>query len=95
MARTFSLKIYEAMAAGLPVVSTSIGAEGLNYRHGENILVADTPAAFAEACLEALADQALARKITANARQMVGDHFSWDRVVDDFEALLEAAPACR
>jgi sugar transferase (PEP-CTERM/EpsH1 system associated) len=89
------LKIYEAMAAGLPVVSTSIGAEGLDYRHGENILVADTPAAFAEACLEALADQALARKITANARQMVGDHFSWDRVVDDFEALLEAAPACR
>jgi glycosyltransferase involved in cell wall biosynthesis len=89
------LKIYEAMAAGVPVVSTSIGAEGLDYTHGENLLLADSPAAFAEACLRALTDKPLARKLAGNARQMVAERFSWDRVAADFEALLEAAPACR
>src|SRR4029077_3918206 len=48
------LKIYESMAAKAPVVSTTIGAEGLAYRDGENIAIADTPQAFADACLELL-----------------------------------------
>jgi polysaccharide biosynthesis protein PslH len=89
------IKIYEAMAAGIPVVSTAIGAEGLDYTDGENILIADSPAQFAEACLSLLSDSALAHRIAANARQLVAENFSWDRVVNDFEALLIAAPACR
>jgi glycosyltransferase involved in cell wall biosynthesis len=89
------LKIYEAMAAGVPVVSTSIGAEGLNYTDGEDILIADSPAQFADACARILSDPALAARIAANARHLVTSRFSWDRVVVDFENLILAAPACR
>ena len=47
-------KILEAMATGIPVVSTSVGAEGLNVTADENILIADTPEEFAEATLKLL-----------------------------------------
>ena len=89
------LKIYEAMAAGVPVVSTSIGAEGLDYTDGENILIADSPAEFADACARILSDPAFATRLAANARHLVASRFSWDRVVVDFENLIIAAPACR
>lgn len=89
------LKIYEAMAAGVPVVSTAIGAEGLDYTDGEDILIADSPAEFAEACARILSDPAFAARIAANARHLVTSRFSWDRVVVDFENLILAAPACR
>lgn len=88
------LKIYESMAAGVPVVSTTIGAEGLDYTDGENILIADTPEQFADACHRLLADPDLAARIAANARHLVATRYSWEGVVDDFEKLLEAAPAC-
>ena len=53
------LKIYEAMAAGVPVVSTSIGAEGLAVANDKDILLADSPADFADACIRLLDDAAL------------------------------------
>src|SRR5208282_1666566 len=53
------LKIYEAMAMGKAVVSTSIGAEGLDVRSGRDLILADDPAAFAEAILSLLRDAAL------------------------------------
>jgi glycosyltransferase involved in cell wall biosynthesis len=89
------LKIYEAMAAGVPVVSTSIGAEGLDYTHGETAWMADTPESFADGCLTLLRDQAKAHHLAARARDLVATNYSWDRVTADFEALLAAAPACR
>ena len=54
------LKIYEAMAAGAPVVSTAIGAEGLDVAHGENIFLADSPRDFADRCLALLESAASA-----------------------------------
>jgi glycosyltransferase involved in cell wall biosynthesis len=89
------LKIYESMAAGVPVVSTTVGAEGLEYTDGETLLIADTPEQFATACARLLTDRELARRIATNARALVASRFSWDRVVSDFEELLAAAPACR
>src|SRR5579875_188651 len=55
------LKIFEAIAAKLPVVSTLVGAEGLPLENGRQILIADTPDAFADCCLKLLADAALRR----------------------------------
>src|SRR5439155_21240770 len=52
------LKIYEAMAARIPVVSTSVGAEGLVVNPPENIRIVDTPQDFADQCLELLGDVA-------------------------------------
>ncbi len=83
------LKIYEAMAAGIPVVSTTIGAEGLAVEHGVNIRLADTPQAFADECIRLLENEGEARRVAAAAREMVCGHFSWDRVASVFEGILE------
>jgi glycosyltransferase involved in cell wall biosynthesis len=87
------LKIYEAMAARVPVVSTSIGAEGLEVRHPENIRLADTPQAFARECVDLLEDSAERRRLAGAAWEMVSSRFSWPQVARCFERTLEQAPA--
>ena len=82
------LKIYESMAAGTPVVSTSIGAEGLDVVDGETIAIADDPEEFARRCLELVDDQVLREKMSREAMQMVADRYSWEKVAEKFEALL-------
>jgi len=82
------LKIYEAMAAKIPVVSTTLGAEGLDVRHGEDILLADSARDFAECCLTLLDDPAARRHLIATAREKVSTCYSWDVVARKFEALL-------
>ncbi len=82
------LKIYEAMAAKVPVVSTTIGAEGLDVRDGENILIADSPREFADACLELLEDKTLRRSLARTAWEMVSACYSWEVVARKFEQLL-------
>lgn len=82
------LKIFEAMAAGVPVVSTTIGAEGLGARDGETIRIADAPEAFAEACLALLADAAERERLRENALEMITSLYSWEAVAGEFERLL-------
>jgi len=84
------LKIYESMAADVPVVSTTIGAEGLAARHGEHLLLADTPDEFARACLDLLENDKTRRRLAEAARDLVSTCFSWEQVARRFEALLEA-----
>ncbi|MBZ5602590.1 MAG: glycosyltransferase family 4 protein [Acidobacteriia bacterium] len=84
------LKIFESMAAGIPVVSTSVGAEGLPVEPGTHILIADDPGAFAEACLKVLSDPAAAAKMAQQARDLVAAQFSWEAVSLQFERLLVA-----
>jgi len=84
------LKIFEAMAAGIPVVSTTIGAEGLGARDGDTIRIADAPKDFAEACI-ALLDNATEReRLRDRALQMVTGKYSWEAVATVFEKLLIA-----
>jgi len=82
------LKIYEAMAAKIPVVSTSIGAEGLDVRHSEEILIADTPEAFAECCLALLDDPVARCRMAAAAWDLIAARYSWEVVSQTFEELL-------
>jgi glycosyltransferase involved in cell wall biosynthesis len=86
------LKIYEAMAAKIPVISTTIGAEGLTAHPPEDIRIADTPEAFAEQCLALLADPTARHCVAKAAWQMVHDHFSWDQVARSFERVMEQSP---
>ncbi len=89
------LKIYESMAAGVPVVSTTVGAEGLVYEHGANILIADDPQAFAAACVDLLQDVSRRRAMATAARRMVAERFSWERVAERLEQILvEASGWC-
>lgn len=86
------LKIFEAMAAGCPVVSTTIGAEGLPVGHGENIWIADTPEAFADGCLALLETPGRRRSMADSARQLVSERFSWVASARLFAELLERGP---
>ena len=82
------LKIYEAMAAKVPVISTTIGAEGLDVRDGENIALADSPDAFADRCLALLGCAEARRKQSQTAWEMVSACYSWEAVARKFELLL-------
>jgi glycosyltransferase involved in cell wall biosynthesis len=85
------LKIYEAMAMELPMVSTKIGAEGLPVRDGEEILLRDTPGEFAEAVVRLLTDKEAAKRIGGQAAQTVRENFGWQKVSDDFAILCQHA----
>lgn len=74
------LKILEAMALGRPVVSTSIGCEGLDVIDGQHLLIADSPEQFAEKTVRLLKDRALYRHVTTHARQLVVDRYDWDMI---------------
>jgi glycosyltransferase involved in cell wall biosynthesis len=72
-------KILEAWAAGIPVVSTTIGAEGLPVREGENILLADSGPAFAEALTRLLASPSLRERMGMAGRRSQVEGFTWER----------------
>ncbi len=71
------LKILEALAMGKAIVSTSVGAEGLDLNDGEEIFIADTPKPFAEAVARLLTDPALRRRIGENGRARVEKDYDW------------------
>lgn len=74
------LKILEAMAAGIPVISTTLGAEGLDVRHGENILIADTNDQLVEAIVRVVEDQEQRTRLGAAGRALVSHHYEWSRL---------------
>jgi glycosyltransferase involved in cell wall biosynthesis/ribosomal protein S18 acetylase RimI-like enzyme len=85
------LKIYEAMAAGVPVVSTAIGAEGLDVKSPENIRLADDPEGFAGACVELLVHDEVRRGQARAGLELVRARASWDAAAAVFEAALRDA----
>ncbi|HEX6047382.1 MAG TPA: glycosyltransferase [Pyrinomonadaceae bacterium] len=85
------LKIYEGMAMEKPIVSTSIGAEGLPVTNGEEIVLADTPEAFADAVIKLLQDQTLADEIGQRAATRVRREFGWESVSDSFASICDQA----
>jgi len=86
------LKIYEAMAAKIPVVSTTIGAEGLTVNPPVDIRIADTPEDFATQCLELIESREQRARIATAAWQMVSAHFSWEHVSRCFERIMIEGP---
>lgn len=87
------LKVFEAMAMERPVVSTSIGVEGLPVQEGEDVLIADGPEAFARAVLKVLKEEAFARRLGRQAAARVRREFGWDRVADLFSGICEETVA--
>ncbi len=79
------LKILEAFAAGVPVVSTGIGAEGLEVVPGEHLLLGDTPDAFLAAVERLMAHPQLRQRLAANARSLVEARYDWSKIVDDLD----------
>jgi glycosyltransferase involved in cell wall biosynthesis len=83
------LKILEAMSFGVPVVSTRIGAEGIGAAGGQHLLLADTPADFAEAIDRLLTDATLYELVRLAARRLVEEHYDWDVIGESARRSLE------
>jgi glycosyltransferase involved in cell wall biosynthesis len=89
------LKILEAFAAGTPVVSTSVGVEGISAINGEHLLVADDPADFARAIVDTCRNEAATMQRMAAARALVTARHSWPILAGQFRAVLGAAAGCQ
>lgn len=83
------LKHLAAMAAQLPLVTTSVGAEGLSAEDGVNVLIKDDSKQLAEAAIKILSDASLAQKIAENARKLVEEKFSWYKMGEYLDKLYE------
>jgi glycosyltransferase involved in cell wall biosynthesis len=93
------LKIYEAMAAGKAVVSTTIGAEGLDVHHGRDIMLADDPRSFAQAVIMLLRDAELRRRYEKAAADTAA-RYDWPAIGERFGEVLQSvaekkSPAAR
>lgn len=84
-------RLLEAMAAGCPIVSTSVGVEGMDVADGEHVLAADSPEAIAAAVLRLLADRQLARRLGDAARERAVSRYSWETMARRTEALYTEA----
>ncbi|HLX83576.1 MAG TPA: glycosyltransferase family 4 protein [Terriglobales bacterium] len=83
------LKIYESMAAGVPVVSTTIGAEGLHSSLPENIRIGDDPNSFSAACLALLENQHEHARQGKAGQSWLRENCSWEKAAIRFEEILE------
>ncbi len=84
------LKILEALAMGKAIVSTSVGAEGLDLKDGEEILIADEPTAFADAVTRFLTDASLRRTVGENGRARVEQDYDWRSIGEKLHNLYES-----
>jgi glycosyltransferase involved in cell wall biosynthesis len=89
------LKILEAMAMGKAIVSTRLGAEGIDVEHEKDILLADTPAEFARQVRRVLEDPALRSRLGSAARETAVAHYSWRSAAAKLAALLSELTASR
>jgi glycosyltransferase involved in cell wall biosynthesis len=90
------LKIVEAMAKAKPIISTRVGAEGIDVVNGESALLADEPQEFARHVESVLSDEGLAHRLGAAARKLAEDRYSWPALVaglERFYAQLLTGPA--
>jgi glycosyltransferase involved in cell wall biosynthesis len=83
------LKIYEAMAASKAVVSTSVGAEGLDVHHGSDIVLADDPTTFAENVVNLLRDEKLRRRYEQSAAALAAK-YDWAAITEEFLSVLRS-----
>lgn len=88
-------KILEAMAMNLPVVSTSVGAEGIPVEQGGNAFIADAPEVMADFVQMLLHDPEKAANMGARGRKAIETHFNWDQSIDRLEKVLRETVAKR
>jgi len=88
------VKILEAWAHGVPVVSTSKGAAGLEARAGEHLLIADEPEAFAAACAAVMDSPRLWRSLAEAGHNRIVEAYSWEGIVSGVRSTLRSRFCC-
>lgn len=89
------VKILESFAWGLPIVSTTIGYEGIEVTPGQDILAADSPQEFARAALEIIRNSDLAQRISQNGRRLAEEKYDWRAVCERLNGVYEQAVAAK
>ncbi len=89
------LKVLDAMAMERPIVSTTIGAEGINVTSGKNIILVDEPAGFARRTVELLRNPDLRSRMGAEARRLVETEYSWDIIGGKLQIAYESVLAAK
>jgi sugar transferase (PEP-CTERM/EpsH1 system associated) len=84
------LKILEAMSSGVPVISTTIGCEGLEVKEGEHLLIADDPRHFAQRTVELIHYEMLQKELSAKARTRVVQRYGWAAMAEKLADLYDA-----
>lgn len=85
------LKILDALAMGMPIVSTTFAASGLDLRDGAHLLLADTPETMIDQIRRLLDSRALREQLTQGAVNVVQQTYSWDKIGHSLVAAYEAA----
>ena len=87
------VKLLEALSMGMAVVTTPLGAQGFRVRHGEELLIAGSPEAFAAATVELLQDSRRRAELGARARELIRERYDWGVVGRQFLDVVEAGHA--
>lgn len=82
------LKVLEAMAMGLPIVSTRVGAQGLDVESGRHLYIAEEPAEFADCVVRLLQDRIKSFEMGREARRLVERKYSWNGILNEIEDKL-------
>ena len=82
-------KVGEAMAHGIPVVTTSIGAEGFGITHGLNVMIGDDPQSFAKAINELYAQEELWQRVAHNGRLRIEKHFTPQVIAGTIQSSIQ------
>lgn len=83
------VKVLEGLYRGVPMVSTSVGAEGLALENEKHILIADEAHSFAQACLRLLEDQSLWEKLRDNSRTVAREKYQWEPLFEQMDVELK------
>ena len=83
------VRILEAFARGAPVVTTTVGLEGIDACAGEDVLVADCPQDFARSVIAVLQEESLQQKLSANGRRLVEQKYDWQVVLGELDKIYQ------
>ena len=89
IARGVQNKVLQSFSCGLPVISTSMGAEGIDYTDGKNILIADTPDAFFDSIERLINNKILYQSLKENALKLIKNNYSWDIKLAPLKKILK------
>jgi glycosyltransferase involved in cell wall biosynthesis len=89
------VKILEAWGMAKPVVTTSIGSQGIDCTPGENVLIANDPQGFAAQTVRLLRDKALREKLGRNGRKQVQSKYDWEIIIQQVEEMYDEVLATK